>query len=76
MKISVHVLEFVMYVWVCICKAVQVCELCLCVSIYCSCVCMYVPSMTHLLSLAVVSEVVCQSHWQESGGGEWTVSTE
>lgn len=37
---------------------------------------MYVLSMTHLLSLAVVSEVVCQPHWQESEEGEWTVSTE
>lgn len=35
---------------------------------------MYVLSMTHLLSLAVVSKVVCQSHWQESEEGEWTVS--
>lgn len=66
---------FVLNVWMCICnlecicKAVQVCEWCLCVY-------MYVLSMTHLLSLAVVSEVVCQSHWQESKGGEWTVSTE
>lgn len=37
---------------------------------------MYVLSMTHLLSLAVVSEMVCQRHWQESEEGEWTVSTE
>jgi len=59
-----------------ICKAVQVCEWCLCVYNIAVCVCMYVLSMTHLLSLAVVSEMVCQSHWPEAEGGEWTLSTE
>lgn len=77
MKAFVHVLEcvmhtFMMYAWECICnlpciyKAVQVS---LCISIYLCVYVLYVLSMSHLLSLAVVSEVVCQGHWQESEGG-------